>query len=407
MVVQFVQGLRQTTYKTVPCDDNPNGHEDFNECMKAHGSSTFIDMVMKSRYYYAESLTNTSDSKQIISATEARFTTRLISADLVMVDTAINDCDNERCGNAQNMTEILIHLLMQLPNFPSILYLGTSSKGPWKDRMDTPRNFRFAEVSEAQSEVARYYHLPYISVLDALGPFDTPEKVNFYLFSYQNGNRITNRWSHHPSELGHEILAALIMHFMLVRYSGNGFQFHHDGDGEENASVTRLFASQDHRIPEKLMKITQDELDTYLNGKPVTVDANNYLPSPLSSEWEYKEDVQGKPGLMSFTVGSSVSYVIPMDPTTMTKFTLHISLLKSYEHMGHVSVEVLFDDQKIADRTIDCLWQKQSSEAVIEPIDFYLRTNSLTKQLVVIFTIVKSHPPREENKIKLLGISLF
>jgi len=172
--------------------------------------------------------------------------------------------------------EILINLLIRLPKFPSILYVGTSCAGNralWQDRLDTPRHYKFGETSQLQNEVARYYHLPYLSLLDGLGPFNTPTKIDFFNYSYRNGNRERHYITHHPSEMGHEIIAATIMHFILIRQYGDGS---HPllTTGSSPSSSPSL---DDHRVPQKLMIAKQEELDKYLTGKPIIVDINSNI----------------------------------------------------------------------------------------------------------------------------------
>ena len=76
-----------------PCNDNPNGHEDFNECINANGSPTFIDLIMQSRNSLTkESLENNNKSNS--NEDYSPFTKHLLfSADLVLVDTSVNDVD--------------------------------------------------------------------------------------------------------------------------------------------------------------------------------------------------------------------------------------------------------------------------------------------------------------------------
>ena len=215
----FIAFLVDYLNKFYPCtsaDNGENKHSFYNGCMDGCGSGPIFDLLALAR-------TNANYSD---------YTRAILSADLILVETSVNDAaigdhvkkyfsqlDSHQSGAI--MMEILLQVLLRLPNFPGIIYVGSSTKiqtytrhesvklAVWTDRLVVPRSF-LSDVAYTQIQIARYYQIPYISSIDAIGPFDSPDKAKFFTKVY-----LHDSW--HPSETGHHIIASLIMNYLMVQ----------------------------------------------------------------------------------------------------------------------------------------------------------------------------------------------
>lgn len=137
----------------------------------------------------------------------------------------------------------------------------------------------------------------------------------------------------------------------------------------------------------------------------------------VSVGWEIAEDVIGKPGLLSNSMGSSAVFRVSAPSVAMHCHigVLHLFHLNSYAHMGQmvatVSVIAVVDGVckapavEVASRTIDCMWDKHESITVFDELVFGCPNSSACVELRV--TASGADPPRAENKLKLFGFALF
>ncbi|PNW79441.1 hypothetical protein CHLRE_09g415150v5 [Chlamydomonas reinhardtii] len=137
-------------------------------------------------------------------------------------------------------------------------------------------------------------------------------------------------------------------------------------------------------------------------------------------EWQSGE--HPKPGYISTTVNSTCAWLLSSTEVAMhMKFNeFHVLALKSYQHMGIMGVSVYAvgapecpgtatvlpgGPQLLGNATIDCLWHERMSTAE----DEYMRLVPAPAGacIRVNITVLPSPTPRQENKIKFLGFSLY
>jgi hypothetical protein len=97
----------------------------------------------------------------------------MLVADLVIVETTINDIDSSygHHNDIQQSVELLIHLLWSLPRHPSIIWLTPSTQLNVIYGDPTQLTARTTDATFTHLPTIRYYDIPFISVPDALGPF--------------------------------------------------------------------------------------------------------------------------------------------------------------------------------------------------------------------------------------------
>merc|ERR1712039_441044 len=131
----------------------------------------------------------------------------------------------------------------------------------------------------------------------------------------------------------------------------------------------------------------------------------------------------GKPGFIASAVGAKVVLAISSAMQgvghTGHTFAVDVGLLKSYEHMGTVNISFLVPSNRstctadalsqekvriISSTTVDCIWSAHASVYdVVAFSDLHVSADCMW----VSFEIVPSAPPRIENKVKLLDITLI
>ena len=297
-------------------------------------------------------------------------------------------------------TEILINLLINLKHRPAIVYLGASTRGYTAWNTDIPRD---TDAVFAQVEVAKHYRIPYVSAVDGLGPFYTKELQEWFLNKFRSDNYC------HVSILGHQILAHLFINLLFQHYWSLIHPF---------LPALHMQTPYGKIAP---LHASRSEINMYLYSKPLHVSAirssiRDYI-AKITPGWRVYEDVKGKPGLIAHTPGEMIRFVL--NTVVVLKHmhvgVLHISFLKSYEHMGIVSVNLFSVDETDVSRNpynvsellaatiVDCLWEKQVSEVVV--IELVFNISSYRKRLLIELTIAATL--RVDNKIKLLGFLVY
>jgi len=194
----------------------------------------------------------------------------------------------------------------------------------------------------------------------------------------------------------------------------------------------------------------------------------NQFITAQSKSWEAREDVADKKGFISEVVGESFTLTIPRKAvnglSAVHRIEVHVTLLKSYEHMGSLSVRVTGTggnnsgsgsssvDKMLIQQvvTLDSLWKEHSSEQVLEkfmlnstlfadPVTFHPVSTTTTttttttatatatasgsntekvtsttggekhkwNELEITFTVIPSEPVRSENKVKLVSVAVY
>ncbi|GIM11717.1 hypothetical protein Vretimale_15150 [Volvox reticuliferus] len=391
----------------------------------------------------------------------------LADYDLVVVDTAMNDVRElvMRAGRGaadpdafiRFHTEILMSLILQKSNRVSevlaatqssactkestytriwtgaaAIWLGTSTRRDKIWRGPLPRS---TDAVHTQLPVAIAHGIPYISVIDGLGPFSSTASQQW----------LKNEWytepvkDMHPGPWGHQALAKALVHFLT----------------EQHLYLEQL-PWQDTRSPVYCPRppayVDQNTLDMYLDRSPMHI-PTVYLQAtkPRMSrcrDWTIKSDVLGKPGLISWKAGAQCTiFAFPEEAVRhpVEVGEVHVLMLKSYEHMGWVRVMVEAvpavsadgSDKKkcilsnvdgtsmgntssttgswsgnstmLGSRDIDCLWEERVSEARMEVVKITKPPDSSTSghDICLAFTFEILGTDRAENKVKIIGITVF
>ncbi|GLI61829.1 hypothetical protein VaNZ11_004270 [Volvox africanus] len=398
----------------------------------------------------------------------------LADFDLVVVDTAMNDVHElvMHAGRGaadpnafiRTQTEILMSMILQEShrvndlndptpssaaactkesNYTRIwtgvaaIWLGTSTRRTSVWRGPLPRT---TDAVHVQLPVAMTHGVPYISIIDGLGPFSSTSsqqwlKNNWYVEPVKDV---------HPGRWGHQALAKALVHFLT----------------EQHLYLTQLPWQQDIYSPVYCPRpptfIDPNTLDMYLDMSPLHI-PTVYLQAtkPRMSrcgDWTIKSDVLGKPGLISLKVGARCAiFAFPAEvvrhPVEVGE--VHVLMLKSYEHMGWLRVIVAAvpaasadgSDEKtkcilnsingngssmsnanssamgswssgstiLGSRDIDCLWDERVSEARMEVVQITKPPHNDTSGqdfcLAFMFEVLGSD--RAENKVKILGVTVF
>jgi hypothetical protein len=333
----------------------------------------------------------------------------LHDADVIMVETSVNDV-NELVKKTKNndvgdpdlrikrYTEILINLLLSLPNNPSVIFIGASSRGTWHGAYP-----RTTDAVHAQLGVTKKYGLPHISAIDGLGPFNTHVATTWF----ENVYRVDVCC--HVTSFGHRIIAHLAMNLLLQHY------------WSITNPIMPDFYSSFRKTP--LLHVKQTDIDMFLYSRPLYVSTIGGADQPhrlsASPGWDSFEDVKGKPGLIANQTGARVRFFLNKKDVIyhVNSGVFHITFLKSYQHMGVALVELHAAKQlngtcrsqslvAIATKIIDCLWEKHVSEVEVDEISFEPNITSGSCLLITV-TVKPSAPARDENKIKMLGFTVY
>ena len=140
----------------------------------------------------------------------------LLNADIILVETSVNDVEEGRdqalkakespISHLRKVTELCIKILSKLPQGPSIIYVGSSTREKaWRSAQP-----RTGDSVANHLPVTNYYHIPYwyVSAIDAIGPFVTDESMHWFTNTYLVDTCC------HPTKAGHRIIAALIYNML-------------------------------------------------------------------------------------------------------------------------------------------------------------------------------------------------
>jgi len=380
----------------LPCvdDGSASTHLVDNLAVYAKSSSHWLDVV-------SVGLRNRNELGKAIS-----------SADIVVVETAVNDIFDLGVGTNEGRifdtdlrirryTELLYFILLSYPNQPSLIWLGASTrtqkKEPWNGTIP-----RLTDAVHAHLAVTKPHRIPHVSAVDGLGPFQTSETKQWFNFKFRSDFV-------HLTVTGHQIVAHLMLHVIMEHFR---------------------VACRPHKVRLTRKKtpifVSQSEIDSYLLSNPyhiVTVqNADKVHRLTASPGWRAMEDVRGKPGFISNNTGDIVVFFLShkeVDKHCLVGM-LHIASLKSYEHMGTMSVEIFRADEangrcmntatkeRLGSQVIDSLWEHHVSEEEVAEVRFdAARAQAHGSCLLIRVEIIDSVPSRLENKIKLLGLVIY
>ena len=164
----------------------------------------------------------------------------LLNADIILVETSVNDVEEGRdqalkakespVSHLRKVTELFIKILSKLPQGPSIIYIGSSTREKaW--RLPQPRT---GDSVANHLPVTNYYHIPYVSTIDAIGPFVTDESMHWFT------NTFLVDTCCHPTKTGHCIIAALIY---------NMLQLHRDAATNDDEYIHNAYINYYNKQP--------------------------------------------------------------------------------------------------------------------------------------------------------------
>lgn len=370
--------LERLLNANVPC---ANGrHTVTNMCRHATASDVFVDIIAE----WKESLT----------------VPEIVQANLFVVETSVNDAvdlfnhngvvDEHKYNHVQpedndylvqqfqEFTEIIITELRSFPNKPAVIYLGAS----------THTSAPLRSAAPAQQVVAAYYGIPYVSIIDAIGPLiNTSWYSSFY----------------HIQDCCHITAGA---HFMLARLLEYCINTQMDPWGTFNASL--VSNPKPHFASPALVAMYRDSKPLRF---PTTLDSHDAQFRSCRNEtcdntWAYVVERGEKAGLVSRTIGSSVSYVFT--PAMLEKHlrsgVIHIQALSSYEHMGSMLVTVSSHNLTLFNSSFNCSWSVPASQSVEFAAPFDKAQAFADNVLNLRITNLGGG---DENKIKLISITLL
>lgn len=384
-----------------PCNqgnDSQARHVVHNRCVHGIGTNFYLQAIRDQRASIAQNIPRDPSNRITITYN------RLMEADVVLLDFTLNDkmvagdywpylARNEK---SQREMEAMIQIMINLPKFPSILYVGTAMHyKEWVDRMDFPR--LEGDIAVAQREVTMHYHLPFVSVIDAFGPFNTPEKHFFWYDKYLL--IVRGLHNHHPSEFGHKLIAIMMLNFIILHSLGDEFRLTPGSLAEEKIV--------DHRFPSNPLVLTKNELRFILstNSKHISMGSEDF--SNLGG-WTQDPDVPS----ITATQLNSTTLSFPLIGKNITEGMFGISLLKSNVDMGIIEVQFInnLDASKVIDKVaIDCLWSKNASEVITfyQQLPASVFAGAVAFHIIVNIKLLPSMPPRSINRVKLYSAYLF
>lgn len=315
--------------------------------------------------------------------------------------------------------ELSIGILKSFPNKPDLLFLGSSLN------LNRP-TLSTQSTIYVQQEVARYYNIPVISAIDMFGSANHTDIMSPTVLEWfkLGGWMIGHGDCCHIRKTSNRILAKAILYGLEVA-STPGFMF-----GEE------------HKSPELPLFVSTEKYSAYVNSIPFLIRTSNedrdklcrvdslhsttIKESPSATHpspgMEFISE-NGKWGLISTTSGSKIIYrVMPEHTINMRQNVLHITALKSYEHMGVGRVSVYrciessgsgssgsvasetADPEIIATIDIDFIWTNHNSQTHVS--ELYLGNATLAGICLQIMIENISSGDRG-HKIKLFSLTLI
>ena len=349
-------------------------HRVANLCRGGVASDFWIDAV--SAEIHAGSQTEGGGWGTALAVGGAPLLGLLNGADLVLVDTAMNDVMELSRANAQfshletrsriqHATEMLVLLLLprRKPNGSAVKEGGHRALA-WVSAATrsngapdvSARNGRTSDAVALHLPVMAHHGVMQLSLIDALLPLDSEQHKQWYV-NYLLGDALG-----HPSLLGHQLLASLIV--QAIGEHVRSFLSAARAAEAEGEAVLRLQVLPQPPVAARLYKprrpwlfVTDEELDRYESSHPlyVRLDQNNdtayryarWMPdgSVGGSEWDERDDRH--PGLVANVTGAAIAWVF--DGATVArhvhKGALHVTSMKSYERFGAFRVTVIRADE--------------------------------------------------------------
>ncbi len=328
----------------------------------------------------------------------------LLASDIVILDTAVNDIEEVLTGwrNQNHFMKQLELLIVNLLAYPrlNIVIVGTCTRnGPWDGRVET----RHGDSLLSYIALCRKYGITVVSTVDGLGDL----AVNAETRTWWSDSFTSSVDNTHPSKLGHTLIAYLLLDLIMMQ-------------SESNYQYLRVPDVAVERAP--LYWENYEVLNANIVVRPVTINllhSRTMLKNAfvrLHGDWRVYEDVEGRPGLISTSIGSTMSfYLTPAMTKNLTQWIVHIDALQSYEHISCLAVRYRIGEIGVVHSTIfNMQWDARISEHSILEVNLN-RTRSavdshspsILLELVNSYCDGNNSTDREVNKIKAFAVTIY
>ena len=216
-------------------------------------------------------------------------------------------------------------MLLRAPNRPAMIWLEASWRHHGKMHDHAPYHVG-AELLHAP--VLQYYDVPQLAMIKALGSQAAGVNRQWIRTHFLSDNCC------HIGRLGHKMNAQILAHFIDMMKTHNNIDpravsFGAEWNGMEPTGSGRDWLPQtgwvDPIVARKYDADSATLVDFSKNGSETIVRANLHFA--------FGEDVRGKPGLYSTTVGAMVLLKIDRQYKAGRSLLVLVGLLKSYAHM--------------------------------------------------------------------------
>lgn len=269
-------------------------------------------------------------------------------------------------------------------------------------------------AAPAQQAAARHHGVPYVSVLDALGPL-----VGSHWF--EATYRLPKPDWCHITRLAHAAAGLMLAHGLQAQldawgaWGGAGVAPPtQPGPGggspqpQPQPPLDPLFASPDvvamYATARPLrFPATLDFRDARFRGCP----PGGRDCAAAAAGWDYAVEPGGKAGLVSRTVGAVLGY--HFDAAMLQQHArngvLHVQALRSYEHMARMRVDLVTPpNHTLASSTFDCAWAQPSSQGAELAVPFDAAAALAAGSLAVALVNLGGG---DENKLKVMALTLM
>jgi hypothetical protein len=209
----------------------------------------------------------------------------------------------------------------------------------------------------------------------------------------------------HPSAIGHRIARDLIVNLIanvqLDMCRGRTFRPDHipthGGWLMAASTVDTPFGAE--LLARSNFVLVQDTMEVFAKQNPL-------LSNHHTSGFELKKDALSRTGWIATNPSGDESITFDIDLPVGKCYAVFISVLKSYETVGIISVTVqdVVQNTQTENVEIDCLWKPHISI----PVDIQLTNDDHTEcsgKCKVVITTHKQNPNRNGNLVKIMSLS--
>ncbi|PNH10075.1 hypothetical protein TSOC_003240 [Tetrabaena socialis] len=264
---------------------------------------------------------------------------------------------------------------------------------------------RLSDAVHAQLPIARHHGVPFVSILDGIGPFSSPDSVTWLTEKFYCDQCC------HPTPLGHKLSALAIMQFLKVQHAHTLL-----GQPWRAGSQSPLYCPREPKLADSR------DISLYVDSHPLHIYTTTQsevdqrtLCKEMCVNWSVFEDVRGKPGLISNITGAQCCLVVHPDEVKrhLVVGELHVLGLKSYSNTTGVGTVAVIAAQAgaqcgstqgetVGTSTIDFKWDQHASEISTDVI--YLSKPAAADTTLLICILNVGPLP---TKVKIHKLTLF